>query len=71
MQIRAITPLPFLSLSLVLPTHTHTFSLFSWVMKFVWPVFSHSLCHKLTEDGQKNAAQPCSFSTAELNINAA
>lgn len=81
MQIRAINlpprP-PFFSLSLLLlpppPTHTHTFTLplyFPWVMKFVWPLFSHSLCHKLTVNGPNRAALPCSFSTPELNINAA
>lgn len=66
MQIRAI-----ISPSTPLPPLTHTSSLFPWVMKFVWLVFSHSLCQKLTMNGPNHAALPRSFSTSELNINAA
>lgn len=75
MQISAITPHPTPHATLFLYMHpharTHTFFSFSWVMKFVWPVFSHCLCHKLTMNRPNRAALPCSFSTPELNINAA
>lgn len=74
MQIRAINP-PFplsVFLSLFIPQHTRTLSLYFpgwWSLSGQCSVIP--FCHKLTMNGPNHAALPCSFSTSELNINAA